>query len=156
MCVSRSRTEMSLPSSSVQAHLPRYPWRLAKMWGCILASSYCSRKASTLKRQSVYVTSTPGSVNLKIGISNLTGASHFLSLLSLQPLCLHQQPAVSLTVEYPSESGTSLSGEEGGEPPSPTVVHWVFGGLPHSRAVPAWAMGLASVLSPIPEVLPSC
>ena len=37
---------MSLPSSSVWAHLPGYPPRLAKMWGCILASSYCSRKAS--------------------------------------------------------------------------------------------------------------
>ena len=33
MCISRSHTEMSLPSSSVRAHLPGYPWRLAKMWG---------------------------------------------------------------------------------------------------------------------------
>ena len=71
------------------AHLPGYPRRLAKMWGHILASLYCSRKASTLKCQSMYITSTPGSVDLKIGISNLTGASRFLSLLPLQPLHLH-------------------------------------------------------------------
>ena len=51
--------------------------------GHILASSYCSRKASTSKCQSVYVTSAPGSVNLKISISNLVGANHFLSLLPL-------------------------------------------------------------------------
>ena len=86
MFISRSRTEISLPSSSMQAHLPVYPWRLAKMWGCMLASSYCSREASTSKRQSVYITLAPGSVNLKIGISNLVDASHFLSLLPLWPL----------------------------------------------------------------------
>ena len=153
MCISRSRTEMSLPSSSVRAHLPGYPWRLAKMWGHILASSYCSRKVSTSKRQSVYVTSAPRSVDLKIGISNLTGASRFLSLL---PLRLYWQPAVSLAVEYPSESGTPLSGEEGGKPPPPTAVHWVFGGLPCGHTVPVWPASLASVLSPVPEVLPSC
>ena len=156
MCISRSHTEMSLPSSSVWAHLPGYPWRLAKMWGHILASSYCSRKASSSKCQSMYVTSTPGSVDLKMGISNLAGTSHFLSLLPLWPLCLCQWPAVSLAVEYPSESGTSLSGEEGGEPPPPTVVHCVFGSLPHGHAVPVRAACLASVLSPILEVLPSC
>ena len=148
--------EMSLPSSSMWAHLPGYPRRLAKMWGRILASSYCSRKASTSKRQSVYVTSAPGLVDLKIGISNLAGASCFLSLLPLQPLCLHWRPMVSLTVEYPSESGTPLSGEEGGEPPPPTEVHWDFGGLPRGRTAPVQAVSLASVLSPIPEVLPSC
>ena len=86
MCISRSCTEISLPSSRVWAHLLRYLWRLAKICGCTLASSYCSRKASTLKRQSVYVTSTPGSVNLKIGISNLVGANRFFSLLPLWPL----------------------------------------------------------------------
>ena len=156
MCISRSCTEMSLPSSSMWAHLQGYPRRLAKMWGCILASSYCSRKASMSKCQSVYVTSTPGLVDLKIDISNLAGTSHFLSLLPLQPLHLHQWPAVSLAVEYPSESGTPLSGEEGGKPPLPTVVHWVFGGLPCGHAIPVQVMSLASVLSPIPEVLPSC
>ena len=88
MCISRSHMEMSLPSSSVQAYLPWYPRRLVKMWGHMLASSYCSRKASTLKCQSVYITSAPGSVNLKIGISNLTGTSRFLSLLPLWPLHL--------------------------------------------------------------------
>ena len=68
--------------------LPGYPRRLAKMWGHILASSYYSRKVSTLKCQSMYVTSAPGLVNLKIDISNLTGTSHFLSLLPLWPLHL--------------------------------------------------------------------
>ena len=98
----------------------------------------------------------PGSVNLKIGISNLAGASHFLSLLPLQHLCLHRQPVVSLAVEYPLESGIPLSGEEGGKPPPSTVVHWDFSGLPCGCAAPVWAVSLASVLSPNPEVLPSC
>ena len=138
------------------AHLPAYPWRLAKMWGHILASSYCSRKASTSKCQSMYVTSAPGSVNLKMGISNLVGASHFLSLLPLWPLCLCQWPTVSLAVEYPSDSGAPLSGEEGGEPPPPTVMHWDFGGLLHGHAALVWVASLASVLSPILEVLLSC
>ena len=100
MCISRSRTEISLPSSSMWAHLPGYPRRLVKIWGYILASSYCSRKASTLKCQSVYVTSAPGSVDLKIGISNLVGTSCFLSLLPLWPLHPCQQPAVSLAVVW--------------------------------------------------------
>ena len=129
-------------------------WR--RCMGCILASSYCLRKASTSKCQSVYVTSTPGSVDLKIGISNLTGASCFLSLLPLQPLHLHQQPTVSLAVEYPSESGAPLSGKEGGEPPPLTVVHWDFRGHLHSYAAPIWVMSLASAISPTPEVLLSC
>ena len=100
----------------VRTEMPGYPQRLVKMWGQILASLYCSRKASTSKCQSVCITSTPGSVSLKIGISNLVGTSHFLSLLPLWPLHLHWQPTVSLTVEYPSESGAPLSGEDGGEP----------------------------------------
>ena len=147
---------MSLPSSNMRAHLPGYPWRLAKMGGCILASSYCSRKVSTSKHQSVYVTSNPGSVDLKIGISNLAGTSCFLSLLPLWPQRLCWWPTVSLTVEYPSESGTPLSGEEGGEPPPLTVVHWDFGGLLHGCAAPVWVVSLTLVLFPIPEVLPSC
>ena len=118
MCISRSCTEISLPSSSMQAHLPGYPRRLVKMWGCILASSYCSRKASTSKCQSVYVTSAPGSVDLKIGISNLVGASCFLSLLPLQPLRLCRWPTVSLAVEYPSECGAPLVWRRGGQTPS--------------------------------------
>ena len=126
------------------------------MWGRILASSYCLRKASTLKHQSVYITSTPRSVDLKIGISNLVGTSHFLSLLPLWPLHLCWQPAVSLTVEYPSESGAPLSGEEGGEPPLPTVVHWDFRGFPRGHDALVWVVSLALVLSPTPEVLPSC
>ena len=147
---------MSLPSSSMQAHLPGYPWRLVKMWGHILSSSYCLSKASTSKHQSVYVTSVPGLVNLKISISNLVGASHFLSLLPLWPLHLCQQPAVSLAVEYPSESGAPLSGEERGKPPPPTVVHWDFDGLPHGHAAPVQGVSLASVISPTHEALPAC
>ena len=130
--------------------------RLPKMWGHILASSYCLRKASTSKCQSVYVTSTPGSVGLKIGISNLTGTSHFLSLLPLQPLCLCWWPAVSLTMEYPSESSAPWSREEGGKPPLLTVVHWDFGGLPFSCTAPVWVVSLALVTSPTPEALPAC
>ena len=123
--------------------------------GHILASSYCSRKASTLKHRSVYVTSTPGSVDLKIGISNLMGTSHFLSLLPLQPLCLCQWPAVSLTVDYPSESGTPCLGR-GGQIPfadcSTLGLRW----LSMWSHGPCTGGSLASVLSPIPEVLPSC
>ena len=117
--------------------------------------TYCSRKASISKRQSVYITSAPGSVDLKIGISNLMGASRFLSLLPLWPLCLCRWPTVSLTVEYPSESGTPLSGEEGGEPPPPTVVHWDFRGLPRDCMAPIQVVSLASVISPTLEVLPA-
>ena len=51
---------------------------------------------------------------------------------------------------------TPLSGEEGGKPPPLTVVHWVLGGLLRGCTVPVWATGLASVLSPTPEVLPFC
>ena len=132
------------------------PMETGKDVGCMLASSYCSRKASTSKRQSVYITSAPGSVDLKIGISNLAGASHFLSLLPLWPLCLCWWPAVSLAVEYPSESGAPQSGEEGGEPPPPTVVHWDFGGLPRGHAAPVWVVSLASVTSSTLEALLTC
>ena len=156
MCISRSRTEISLPSSSMWAHLPGYPQRLAKMWGCMLASSCCSRKASTSKCQSMYVTSAPGSVDLKIGISNLVGASHFLSLLPLQPLHLCQWSTVSLAVEYLSESSAPLSGKDGGKPPPPTVVHWNFGGLLHGITAPVWVVSLALVTSSTPEALPTC
>ena len=148
--------EISLPSSSVRAYLLGYPRRLAKMWGCMLASSYCSRKASTSKRQSVYITSAPGSVDLKISISNLTGTSCFFSLLPLWPLHLHRQPAVSLAVEYPSESGAPLSGEEGGKPPLPTTVHWDLGSLPCSHTAPVWEVSLASASSSTPEALLAC
>ena len=156
MCISRSHMEISLPSSSMRAHLPGYPRRLAKMWGHILASSYCSRKASTSKRQSMYITSAPGSVNLKTGISNLVGASCFFSLLPLWPLHLCRWPAVTLTVEYPSESGAPLSREEGGEHPLPTVVHWNFSGLLHDCTAPVWVVSLASVTSSTPEALLTC
>ena len=146
MCISRSLTEMSLSSCSIWAHLPGYPQRLAKMWGHILVSSYCSRKASTLKRQSVYVTSAPGLVDLKISISNLAGTSHFLSLLPLQPLQLchlqsHSQWSIHQSLEPP------CLGRKGGLPPL-TVMHWNFGGLPHSHTAPVWGLSLASVISP--------
>ena len=122
----------------------------------MLAFSYCSRKASTSKHQSVYITSAPGSVDLKIGISNLAGASRFLSLLPLWPLHLCWQPTVSLTVEYPSESSAPQSREEVGKPPLPTVVHWDFGGLLHGCAAPVWVVSLASVTFSILEALPTC
>ena len=147
---------ISLPSSSMRAHLLGYPRRLAKMWGHMLASSYCSRKVSTLNCQSVYITSTPGSVDLKIGISNLAGASCFFSLLPLWPLHLWWWPVVSLTVEYPSESGAPLSGEEGSKPPPPTTAHWDLGGLPHGCAAPVWEMSLALATSSTTEALLAC
>ena len=83
LCISKSFTEISLPSSRVQAHLPGYLRRLAKISAHMLASSYCSRKASTSKHQSGYITSAPGSVNLKTGMSSLTGANCFFSRLPL-------------------------------------------------------------------------
>ena len=122
----------------------------------MLASSYCSRKASTSNCQSVYITSTPGSVDLKIGISNLTGVSRFFSLLPLWPLHLCWWPTVSLTVEYPSKSGAPLSGEEGGEPPLPTTVHWDLGGCLRGCAAPVWEVSLALATSSTTEALPAC
>ena len=139
---------MSLPLSSMQAHLPGYPWRLAKMWGCILASSYCSRKASRSKCQSMYITSAPGSVDLKIGISSLAGASCFLSLLPLHPLHLCWWPTVSLAVEYPSESGAPLSGKEGCETPTNCSAHCPW--QPSAR-VRCPSLGYGSCLSPLPH-----
>ena len=108
------------------------------------------------KCQSVYVTSTPGLVDLKIGVSNLTGTSHFFSLLLLWPLHLCWWPAISLAVEYPLESGAPLSGEDGGEPPLPTTVDWDLGGLLHSHAAPVWEVSLASATSSTLEALPAC
>ena len=122
----------------------------------MLASSYCSRKASTLNCQSVYITSAPGLVDLKIGISNLVGANCFFSLLPLWSLHLHQWPAVSLAVEYPSESGAPLSGGEGGEPPLPTIVHWDLGGYLRRCTAPAWVASLALAISSTVEALPAC
>ena len=122
----------------------------------MLASSYCSRKASTSNRQSVYVTSASGSVDLKIGISNLAGTNCFFSLLPLWPLCLCRWPAVSLTVECPSESSAPLSGEEGDEPPLPTTVHWDLGGHSHGCAAPVWVVSLASAVASTVEAFPAC
>ena len=122
----------------------------------MLTSSYCSRKASTSNHQSVYVTSAPRSVNLKIGISNLAGTNRFFSLLPLWPLHLCQWPVVSLAVEYPSESDAPLSGEEGGKPPLPTTVHWDLGGHPCRCTAPAQVVSLASAISSTVEDLPAC
>ena len=122
----------------------------------MLASSYFSRKASTLNHQSVYITSAPGLVNLKISISNLAGTSRFFSLLPLWPLRLCWWPVVSLVVEYPLESSAPLSGEEGGEPPLPTTMHWNLGGHPRSHAAPVWEVSLASAISSAAEDLPTC
>ena len=73
---------------------------------CILASSYCLRKASTSKRQSVYVTSAPRSVDLKIGISNLAGQPFPLptpSAVSVPMLAAHSLncSGVSIRVWHP-------------------------------------------------------
>ena len=68
---------------------------------------------------------------------HLAGTNHFFSLLPLQPLCQCQWTVVSLAVEYPSEFGAPLSGEEGGEPTPPTTVHWDLGGHPCRCAAPA-------------------
>ena len=122
----------------------------------MLASSYCLRKASTSNHQSVYITSAPGSVDLKIGISNLAGTSCLFSLLPLQPLHLCQWPTVSLMVEYPSESGAPMSGEAGGEPPPPTTMHWDLGGHLHSHATPVWEVSLASAIPSTAVALPTC
>ena len=122
----------------------------------MLASSYCLRMVSTSNHQSVYITSAPGSVDLKIGISNLTGASPFFSLLPLQPLHLCWQPAVSLTVEYPLESSAPLSGEEGGEPPLPTTMLWDLGGHLHGCTAPVWEVSLALAAPSTVVALPAC
>ena len=155
MCISRSHTVISLTSSSMGAHLLGYPWRLVKIWGSILASSYCSRKVSTLKHQSMSITSTPGSVDLKIGISNLTGVSHS-SPYSLCSLCTyagglqsHSQWSIHQSLVPPGH------GRRGANPP-PTIVHWDFSGLPCRCAAPVWVVSLASVTSSTPEALPAC
>ena len=122
----------------------------------MLSSSYSSRKASTSNCQRVYVTSTLRSIDLKISISNLAGANHFFSLLPLQPLNQCRQTVVLLAVEYPSESSTPLSGEEGGEPPPPTTVHWDLGCHLCGCTAPAQVVTLASAISSTVEELPAC
>ena len=82
--------------------------------------------------------------------------SHRCQPFPLQHLHLCWWPAVSLAVEYPSESGAPLSGEEGVEPPPPTVTYWDFSGLQRSCTAPVWAASLALVLSPILDILLSC
>ena len=57
---------------------------------------------------------------------------------------------VSIRVWHP------LSREGGGKSLPPTVVYWDFGGLPHCHTAPVRGVSLASVPSPILEVLPSC
>ena len=121
----------------------------------MLASSYCLRKASTSKCQSVYITSAPRSINLRISISNLAGASYFFSLLPLWSLHLHQWPMVSLAVEYPSESSAPLSGEEGGKLPLPTTVHWDLVGHPHGHIAPVCEVSLASAITSTVVALPT-
>ena len=59
-------------------------------------------------------------------------------------------------MEYPLESDAPLSGEEGGEPPPPTTVHWDLGGCPCGCAAPARVVSLASAISSTVEDLPAC
>ena len=93
----------------------------------MLSSWYWSSHPWTSNLHRVWVTSAFGSVDLKICMSKHAGANCF----SLCLLLLWQQDlGVSLTVEYPSESAPSLSGEDGGEFPSPSLVGHCFGGLP--------------------------
>ena len=73
-----------------------------------------------------------GSVDLKIGISNLVGASCCFSLCDP---CVYNDTPVQLAVEYPSESSVPVRGGRG-EPPPPTTVHWDFSGQPCSHAAP--------------------
>ena len=57
---------------------------------------------------------------------------------------------VSIRVQCPQ------SGEEGGKPPLPTVVHWDFSGLPRGCTALVWLVSLASVTSSTPEALLTC
>ena len=84
------------------------------------------------------------------------GCQLFLLPTPLWSLCLSWWPTVSLAVEYSSESSAPQSGEEGGKPPLPTVVHWEFGGLTCSHAAQVWVVSLASVTSSTPDALPIC
>ena len=59
-------------------------------------------------------------------------------------------------MEYPSESGAPLFGEEGGEPPPPTKVHWDLGGHPCGCAAPAQVASLALAIPSTVVDLPAC
>ena len=63
---------------------------------------------------------------------------------------------ISLTVEYPSESGAPWSGEEGGESPPPTTVHWDLGGQPCSCTALVHVVGLVSATPSATLALPGC
>ena len=81
----------------------------------------------TSNLQRVYVTSTLGSIDLKIGMSSHAGANHFSP-----HCCLLWQRVLgaSLTVEYPSESAPPWSGKDGSELPTPSLIGCALGGLP--------------------------
>ena len=64
--------------------------------------------------------------------------------------------AVSLAVEYPSESGAPLSGEEGDKPPPPTTMHWDLGNHPHGHAASVQEASLASAIPSTAVALPAC
>ena len=74
------------------------------------------------------------------------------SVVSAPMLAAHSLTCsgVSIRVWCPPVQG------RGGKTPPPTVAHWDFGGLPHGHVAPVHGVSLASVLSPILEVLPSC
>ena len=59
-------------------------------------------------------------------------------------------------MEYPSESGAPLSGEEGGEPPPPTTVLWDLGGHLCGHVAPVQEVSLASAAPSTVEALPAC
>ena len=107
---------------------------IPKMWGIMLFSWYWSSQPCTSNLQRVYVKSTLGSVNLKIGMSKHTGAN----LFSFHHLLLWWQvPSASLAMEYPSESTPPQSGEEVGVVPPPSFMGQAWG-FPLVRKSAPW------------------
>ena len=156
MCISRSHTEMSLPSSSMLGPFAQVPMETGKDVGAHTSLIILLEKGIYIEVPECVHHLFPWISRLKDRHIQSRGCQPFPLPTHLWPLCLCQQPAVSLAVEYPSESGAPLSGEEGHEPPLPTVVHWDLGGFPLSHTAPVWGMSLASVISPTLEALLAC
>ena len=117
---------MFIHPGNERTHLPRYPCKLLKIWGCMLASSYWSIHSWTSKSRISYVTSALASADLNTGRFCRAGTSLLSGLWCLLHLC---SPSDSLMVDWPSESiQPRHSGEEGSEPPPPFLSCLSLGG----------------------------
>ena len=113
----------------------------------MLASSYYSRKASTSNCQSVH--------HLCPRISRLKD-QHIQSCRCQLLLLPTSSVAPASMLMACGLTCSRMSGEEGGEPPPSSTVHWGLGGCLRGCAAPVQVASLASAISSTAEDLPAC